>query len=174
MLKQVFAALALASLTACATVPANPLTPQQRAAVFVDDVSTTWSVEDARRAENPAYVTGKEDVQKRLTAAVEQAFANSPAGSEAVEFLVDVKNYNRVGAAQTILVGGANMIVADVAVRRKSDGQTIATYTGVMGSHTPPPGLLGAAVSAVARPDPVGIMASSFAQNLRARWERQK
>jgi hypothetical protein len=164
MLKRIFAALALASLTACASIPPNPLSAEQRSGVFVEGVSTNWSVEDGKRDQSPDYVAGKDDMQQRLTAAVQQAFANSPSGSEAVEFVVDVKNYNRVGTAQTLLIGGANMVVADVAVRRKSDGQIIGSYAGVMGLHTPPAGPLGVAVSAVTKPDPVGIMANNFAQ----------
>lgn len=174
MLKRLFAALALASLTACASTPPNPLTAQERAGVFVEGVSTAWSVEDGRRAENPNYLEGKADMQQRLTAAVQQAFANSPAGSEAVEFVVDVKNYNRVGMAQTALIGGANMVIGDVTVRRKSNGETLAVYQGVLGSHVPPAGVLGLAVTAAMRPDPVGIMANNFAKNLRARWDAAK
>lgn len=174
MLKRLFAALALASLAACASTPPNPLTPTQRSGVFVDGVSTAWSAEDGRRVDNPDYLLGKEDLQKRLTAAVEQAFANSPSGSEAVEFVVDVKTYNRVGMAMTTLLGGSNMVTADVAVRRKSDGQVIATYTGVSGVHTPPAGVLGLAIQAATRPDAVGIMSNTFARNLRARWDAAK
>lgn len=171
MIKKLFAALSLAALTACATTPPNPIQPAQRASVFVEDVSLTWSAEDGQRAANPEFVAGKADMQKRLEAAVEQEFANSPSGSEPVEFVVDVKTYNRVGAAMGNLVGGANTVAADVTVRRKSDGAVLGTYTGVTGMYASNMGIIGAIAQAASRPDIVGIMSNTFAKNLRARYE---
>jgi SepF-like predicted cell division protein (DUF552 family) len=170
MLKKFLAALALAGLTACASVP-NPLSVDQRGGVFVEDVSLNWKVDESKREPTPQYVEGKTDMQTRLEAAVEQEFRASPSGSTPVNFVVDVKTYNRVGAAMGNLIGGSNMVVADVRVVRKSDGAQLGVYENVTGMHASNGGVIGLVAQAVTKPDVVGIMANSFATNLRKRFE---
>lgn len=166
----VFAALAMAAVSACASVP-NPIDAQTRSGVFVEGADLVWNVEDGKRLENPAYVEGKADMQARLEAAVENEFKASPAGSEPVTFKIDVKNYSRVGTAMGNLIGGSNMVTADVTVIRKSDGKELGKYEDVVGMFASNGGLIGLAVQAATKPDVVGVMADSFAANLRTRFE---
>ena len=173
MFRKFLALVAAVSLTACASTP-NPLTPDVRSGLFVQDVALNWNVDETKREQSPAYVEGKQDLQTRLEAAVEQEFKNSPSGSQPVDFVVDIKNYSRVGAAMGNLIGGSNMVIADVKVVRKSDGATLGVYENVTGMYASNHGIIGAIAQAVSKPDIVGIMANSFAATLRQRFDAKK
>jgi uncharacterized lipoprotein YmbA len=163
LFKPVLAAAALAlTLAACASAP-NPLDLQSRQALFVKDVATGWTYDDSKKADDEHYQAYKKDALPRLTAAVTQAFATSPAGSTAVTFKIDVKTFDasRLGAR----------IIGDVHVVRNADGKEVGLYKDVVGFQTSNGGLLGLALQAVVKPDVVGIAANSFAQNLRARFD---
>jgi hypothetical protein len=163
LFKPVLAAAALAlTLAACASAP-NPLDLQSRQTLFVKAVATSWTYNDAKQAADEHYQAYKKDAEPRLTAAVTQAFATSPAGSSAVTFKIDVKTFeaSRLGAR----------IIGDVHVVRNTDGREVALYKDVIGFQTSSGGLLGLAFQAVVKPDVVGIAANSFAQNLRARFD---
>jgi hypothetical protein len=164
------AAAAAAALSACASTP-NPLDLQTRNGVFLKQVATNWSVEDGKRAEKPEYVSGKEDLVARLKAAVETEFKNSPSGSEPIDFQIDIKGYSRVGALMGNMIGGSNMVIADVRVVRESDGKVLGVYQNVMGMYASNAGVLGAIAQAVTKPDIVGIMSNSFAGSLKHRFE---
>lgn len=173
MIRAVLAAAAMLALAACASVP-NALDAQTRQSIFVKDAGVTWSVADAKVADKPEYQAGKAELLAKLEPAVEQAFKASPAGAEPVRFDINVKQYSRVGAAMGNLIGGSNMVVADVAVVRESDGRTLGTYKDVAGVFASNGGIIGAVVQAATKPDIEGIMANSFAQNLRARFDAKK
>lgn len=169
MLRLFAVALAALTLTACASVP-NALDGQTRQGIFVKDVGVAWSFDDAKVADKPEYAAGKADLQARMKNAVAGAFTTSPAGSDAVRFDIDVKRYTRVGAAMGNLVGGANMVVADVTVVRIADNKTLGVYKDVPGIFASNGGVIGALVQAATKPDIVGVMANSFAQNLHSRF----
>lgn len=171
MFRVLAVAFAAATLTACATAP-NPIDTSTRQSVFVQDAGVRWSVEDAERQANPDYAAGKADITKRLEDAVEKAFEGSPAGSQAVRFEIDVTDYSRVGAAMGNLLGGSNMVIADVRVVRVADGQVLGVYEDVYGMMASNGGIIGLAVQAATKPDIVGIMANSFAAELRRRYDR--
>lgn len=171
MLRGIFVAIAVAMLSACATVPPNPVSQTTRESLFVKQVETAWAVpapKKARTAEQQAkYDEGTADLDTRLKAAVTDTFAVSPAGSEGVTFKIRVKQANP---------GFMGAVVADVDVLRISDGASLGTYTDVMGADTSGSngGLLGMAIAAAMKPDSVGIMSNSFAANLRARFDSPK
>ena len=167
------AALAMTVVGACATAP-NPLDAQTRGGLFVESADVSWAVDDAKRLDNPAYVEGKTDMIARLDAAVEEAFKASPAGSTPVTFKIDVKNYSRINAVVGNLLGGSNAVVGDVTVLRKSDGATLGVYKDVYGMFASNGGIIGLAVQAATKPDVPQVMADSFAQNLRARFDAKK
>lgn len=170
MFRAVIAACAALTLAACASVAPNALDANTRQAMFVKDVAVGWSFDDAKNAAKDDYVAGKADLQGRLRTAVAAAFKASPAGSDAVRFDIDVKRYSRVGAAMGNIVGGSNMVIADVKVVRIADGKELGVYKDVTGVFASNGGVLGAIVQAATKPDVVGIMANNFAQNLRTRF----
>ena len=163
----------LLALTACASTP-NPLDAKARQALFVKDAEIAWSYDDAKNNDKPEYVAGKTEFTSKLETAVEQAFKVSPAGADPVKFVVDVKRYSRVGAAMGNIIGGSNMVTADVKVVRLADGSQVGVYKGVTGLFASNGGLLGAVVQGITKPDVEGVMANSFAQNLRARFDAKK
>src|SRR5690606_12505299 len=157
-------------LAACATVP-NPIALETRNSFYVKDADVVWKVEDADRLDKPEYVEGKEDLVARLKPAVEAAFKTSPSGADAVTFRIEIKEYTRVGAAMGNLIGGSNTVTADVYIVRISDGAEIGVYENVYGMYASNGGIIGAVVQAASKPDIVGIMANSFAQNLRSKFD---
>jgi hypothetical protein len=171
VLRKIAAVVACAMLSACVTVPPNPLTQTAREAMFVKDVQTAWAVpapKKPRTAEQQTkYETGTADLDTRLKASVAQAFSVSPAGAEPVTFKVNVKQANP---------GFLGSVAADVDVVRISDGAILGAYTDVMGADTSGGngGLLGLAIAAAMKPDSVGIMSNNFAANLRARFDAKK
>ena len=172
MFKRIAAVAATAAmLSACVSAPPNPLDTATRQGTYVKDAAVIWSVDDTKRGDNPAYVEGKADVLAKLEAAVEEQFKTSPAGSVPVNFKIDVKSYSRVGAAMGNLIGGSNMVVADVTVVREADGAELGTYKAVTGMYASNGGLIGLAVQAASKPDVPQVMANSFATNLRARFD---
>lgn len=170
MLRIAAAALAALSLAACASVP-NALDPQTRQSLFVKDATIAWAAPAPKAEPKPEYLTARDEFKSKLEAAVEQAFQGSPAGSQPVRFDIQVKTYNRVGAAMGNLIGGSNAVVADVSVVRESDGRVLGVYRDVMGMHAANGGLIGLAVQAATKPDIEGIMANNFAQTLRRRFD---
>lgn len=168
MFRKLLAALALTALTACASTP-NPISASARQAMFVKDVGLAWNAPDPAEPK-PEFVAGKQELQERLEKAVEETFRLSPAGSEPVVFQIDIKRYSRVGAAMGNLIGGSNLVVADVKVVRP-DGQVAGVYQDVTGVFASNGGIIGAVVQGVTKPEIEGIMANSFAQNLRARFD---
>lgn len=173
MFRSILAAFAALTLTACASVP-NALDAQTRQSIFVKDAAVGWSFDDAKQADKAAYVEGKTEFLGKLETAVEEAFKASPAGGEPVRFEIDVKRYSRVGAAMGNLIGGSNMAQADVSVVRETDGKVLGVYKDVVGLHASNGGVIGAIVQGVTKPDIEGIMANSFAQNLRVRFDAKK
>jgi len=171
MLRLIAAACAALTLAACATGP-NPIAPETRQAVFVEDAGVVWSVEDTQRLVNADYVQGKQDLVTRLESAVEAAFATSPAGAQAVRFEIDIKQYSRVGAVVGNMLGGSNIVTADVRVIRISDGEVLGVYEDMWGMMASNGGIIGAVVQGISKPDVVGIMTNNFAANLRARYDR--
>jgi hypothetical protein len=169
MFRFLMVALAAASLTACASTP-NALKTDVRDKIFIQEVSETWAAVDGKRAENADYLTGKADLQARLKIAVETEFKASPSGSDAARFEITVKSYSRVNAAMGNIIGGSNMVMADVRVVRISDGAELGVYKDVVGMHASNGGLIGAIAQAATKPDIVGIMTNSFAANLRAKF----
>ena len=173
MFRKLAALAAVLSLAACASVP-NPLTSEVRDGLFVKDAAVNWTVDESKRTPNEAYVAGKQEFVTKLEQAVEEQFRNSPSGAEPVRFEIDVKTYNRVGAAMGNLIGGSNAAIADVKVIRESDGQVLGVYENVMGMHASNAGIIGAVAQAMTKPDIEGIMANSFAVNLRNRFDAKK
>jgi len=173
MLRKLAAVAALLVLAACATVPPNPLTATSRQAMYVKDVQTAWNLEAKG---NPKPKTDEEKAKleenngkldARLKAAVTDAFATSPAGSEPVTFKINIKQANP---------GFLGSVTADVSVIRISDGAELGVYKGVMGADTSGAngGLLGIAIAAAMKPDSIGIMSNNFATALRARFDAVK
>jgi len=173
MLRAAAISLAALSLAACASVP-NALDASTRQSVFVKDATIAWNTPAPKSEPNPEFVAGQEELKTKLEAAVEQAFQGSPAGSQPVRFDISVKRYSRVGAAMGNLIGGSNAVLADVSVVRETDGKVLGVYNDVMGMHASNGGVIGAIAQAVTKPDIEGIMANSFAQNLRARFDAKK
>ena len=171
MIRLLTAALAALTLAACAAGP-NPIDAATRQSVFVKDAGIVWSVEDGQRLANAEYVAGKDDLVERLEAAVEAEFATSPAGADPVRFEIDVKQYSRVGALTGNLLGGSNMVTADVRVVRVADGVVLGVYENVFGMMASNGGIIGAVVQGISKPDVVGIMADGFAAELRRRYNR--
>lgn len=165
-------ALAGLSLAACASVP-NPLDSQTRQSMFVKDATISWAAPGPKE-EKPEYVAGRDELKTKLEAAVEQAFAGSPAGSEAVRFEINVERYSRVGMAMGNLIGGANTVQADVSVVRERDGKVLGVYNDVVGMQASNGGVIGLVAQAAMKPDVEGIMANSFAQNLHTRFTAKK
>lgn len=160
------------ALTACVSIPPNPLNADARQALFVKDVKTEWNLtppkkEPKKPVDPVVFKAAQTDVEGRLIAAVSSAFATSPAGAEGVTFKIEIKRFTPgfLGA-----VGG------DVSVIRVSDNKVLGVYTDVFGADTSGSqgGLIGLAIAAASKPDSIGIMSNQFAANLRARFERKK
>ncbi|HVZ28959.1 MAG TPA: hypothetical protein VG839_01105 [Asticcacaulis sp.] len=162
--------LAALCLTACASTP-NPLALTTRDGFYVKQADVVWKVDESKRTPNAEYDAGKADLQARLKTSVENEFKTSPSGSEAAIFEVDVTSYSRVGAAMGNIIGGSNMVVGDVHVLRASDHSEIAVYKGVYGSYTSNGGIIGAIAQAASKPDIVGIMANTFAADMRKKFD---
>lgn len=173
MYRVAFACASVLALTACASVP-NALDAQTRQSLFVKDAAVAWSVKDDKKVDNADYAAAKAEFLGKLEAAVESNFRASPAGADPVRFEIDVKRYNRVGAAMGNIIGGSNAVLADVKVVRESDGRQLGVYKDVIGMHASNGGIIGAVVQGITKPDIEGIMANSFAQNLRARFDAKK
>jgi hypothetical protein len=173
MYRVALACAAVLALSACASVP-NALDAQTRQSLFVKDAAVAWSVKDDKKAEDADYAAHKAEFLGKLETSVENTFRASPAGSDPVRFQIDVKRYSRVGAAMGNLIGGSNAVVADVKVVRESDGRELGVYKDVVGMHASNGGIIGAVVQGITKPDVEGIMANSFAQNLRARFDARK
>lgn len=171
MFRMLTVAVAALTLAACATGP-NPIDAATRQSVFVQDTGLVWSVEDNQRLANTNYVTGKQDLAERLEAAVETEFATSPSGAEPIRFEIDVKQHSRVGALVGNMLGGSNLVTADVRVIRVSDNAVLGVYEDVFGMMASNAGIIGAVVQSVSKPDVVGIMSANFAAELRRRFDR--
>jgi hypothetical protein len=169
MLRATAVALAALSLAACASVP-NALDAQTRQSMFVKDATIAWAAPEPKEAK-PEFVAARDEFKAKLETAVEQAFVGSPAGSQPVRFDISIKRYSRVGAAMGNLIGGSNAVMADVSVVRESDGKVLGVYKDVMGMHAANGGVIGLIAQAAMKPDIEGIMANSFAQNLRTRFD---
>lgn len=167
------AAAACLSLAACATGP-NPLDVSTRDGVFVKDATLKWEVKDQGKSDDTNYVAGRDDMMKRLETAVEQEFKSSPSGADPIVFEIDVKSYNRFGAAASNIIGLSNMVTADVKVMRASDRKELGVYKNVAGIYATSGGLLGAVAQSVSKPDVVGIMANNFSSDLRRRFDKKK
>jgi hypothetical protein len=174
MRKIIVMALAAISLSACATATPNPIDLSTRNSFYVKQADIAWKVDESKRTPNAEYDASKADLQGRLKSAVEAQFKTSPSGSEAVIFEIDVKGYSRVGAAMGNIIGGSNAVVADIHVLRESDHSEVAVYTDISGAYTSNGGLIGAIAQGIGKPDIVGVMANTFAANLRARFDSAK
>lgn len=172
MLRATTIALAALSLAACASVP-NPLDRPTRQSMFVKDATIAWTAPEPKEVK-PEYVAGRDELKAKLETAVEQAFAGSPAGSQGVRLDINIERYSRVGMAMGNLIGGANSVQADVSVVRESDGKVLGVYTDVVGFQASNGGIVGLIAQAAMKPDIEGIMANSFAQNLRTRFDAKK
>lgn len=173
MLRKFIVAVLAATLAACVSTPPNPLTPAVRQTLFVRDSAITWSAQDGDDSD-AFYVAERAAFRERLQTAVNAAFDNSPAGSEPVRFDIEVKQYSRVGMMVGNLLGGANVVLADVHVVRLSDGQRLGTYTDIMGRSATGGGVIGVLVQAATRPDVAQVMSDTFAANLRQRFDAER
>lgn len=161
MMLRVFLVVAMAAaLAACATTTPNPMSADLRNGVFVKNVTVVWDAKDGKRAGNEGYEKHKADMQARLHDDVEAAFRTSPSGSEPVTFRITVTQFS-----------GDNLVDANVDVVRISDGKVLATYEKVEGIHVSSGGLLGLVAEAALKVDQVGMAATNFTQNLRARFD---
>ena len=158
------------ALSACSTVP-NPIALEVRDTVYVENVDIKWMYGDGKNAGDYEYEKDKKDLIERLHSAVKTTFATSPSGPEAVDFKIHVRKYSRVNAFVGNVLGGSNHVSATVTVVRKKDGQELGKYEKVSGIHSSGGGILGAVIQAAMDPDIVGIMANSFASNLRKRFD---
>ena len=159
MYKFMIVALCAAGMAACASTP-NPIAAETRSGTYVTGADLVWSVDDAdEQDDNGNYAAGRDDLLARLEAAVETEFAHSPAGSQPVSFSINIERYNRVNALTGNIIGGSNMVVADV-------------YVDVTGYHASGAGIIGAIAQAATQPDIVGIMSNSFVADLRRRFDR--
>ncbi|SDM02165.1 hypothetical protein [Maricaulis salignorans] len=164
-------ALCAAFMTACASTP-NPIAAETRSGTYVTGADLVWSVDDAdEQDDNGNYAAGRDDLLARLEAAVETEFAHSPAGSQPVSFSIDIQRYNRVNALTGNIIGGSNMVIADVSVIDEN-GNVLGVYEDVTGYHASGAGIIGAIAQAAIQPDIVGIMSNSFVADLRRRFDR--
>lgn len=163
---------AVVALAGCVSIPPNPLTPDARQALFVKDVAATWALtppkKEPKKPVDPVeFKAAQTDVETRLTAAVGNAFASSPAGADGVTFKIEIKRFTP---------GFLGSVGGDVTVIRVADNKVLGVYTDVFGADTSGAqgGLIGLAIAAASKPDSIGIMSNQFATNLRARFERKK
>ncbi len=165
--------LSLLLVAGCTTTTPNPLSSDTRYGVYVDSVEVSWSVDDeAKAASNEDYAAGKATLIELLQARVSEEFRNSPSGSEAVRFDVDVATYHRVGAAFGNIIGGSNGVSASVSVVRLSDDTVLGVYSAT-GNYASNAGIIGAIAQSIIQPDIEGIMANDFAEKLRRNFDRQ-
>lgn len=165
MLKVFAVAACAATLPLAAMAKPNPLPAELRQGLFIKDVELTWSYDDSKLADDASYVAYKADAQTRIKASVANAFANSPAGSEAAVFKINVTNFSCASTGCSVR--------ADVAVVQQSDGRELGVYPKVQGFQIASGGLLGVAIQAAVKPDVVGIMSANFAATLRGKFDKK-
>jgi len=173
--------MATIMLSACATAP-NPLSLEARDQFFVKSTTVTWDlpekeqkVEDKKDAKDAGErAEGRKQIVEKLNYAISEEFKNSPSGPTPINFNVAIQRYDRVGAAVGNLVGGNNIVVANVLVTDANTGGQIGVYNKIVGAHTSNFGLVGAVVQASTKPDIPGIMANSFAKKLRKTFDSEK
>ena len=117
---------------------------------------------------------GRRQLVEKLNYAINEEFKNSPSGPTPIDFNVSIRRYDRVGAAVGNIVGGNNMLIADVIVADTNTGNEIGVYEEIIGAHSSNFGLVGAVVQAASKPDIPGIMANSFAKKLRKAFDGKK
>lgn len=169
-------------LTACASTPPNPLSLDQRDQVFLKNVNVVWdlsekeqAVEEKKDAKGKGQrQEGRAELEEKLKLVVKEEFINSPSGPDPITFDIAIKRYDRVGAAVGNVIGGNNILVANVRVKDSNDGQEIAVYEEVNGYYASNFGLVGAVVQAATKPDIPGLMAKSFSETLRKRFDSKK
>lgn len=180
-LKFIVVGLALLGLTACASTP-NPLSADTRDQFFVQNTKVTWALPEEEQAievkkdanDEGQRAEGRKLLEEKLNVIVAEEFKNSPSGQTPIDFNVAIKRYDRVGAAVGNIIGGNDQMVADVVVTDNSSGQEIAVYEDIVGIRVSSYGVLGAVIQATTKPDIEGIMASSFAKNLRKRFDQKQ
>lgn len=182
--KQVCRGLLLSTvlLSACASTP-NPLSLETRDQFFVQSSTITWALtEKEQEVENKkdatddgTRATGRQELHEKLSLALDNEFANSPSGPNPIDFDVAIKKYDRAGSiSQHVLGTDHNKLIADVTVKNAASGAELAVYEDVVGFRSGSFGILGAVVDAASEPDIPGIMAQSFAQQLRKRFDSKK
>ena len=179
--KFIFVGLAAYLLAACATGP-NPLTDQSRDQFFVKNTKVTWALPEKEEAvevkkdskDDGQRAEGRKAIEEKLILVVANEFANSPSGPTPIDFNIAIKRYDRVGAAIGNMIGGSDMLVADVIVTDTASGEELAVYEDVKGVRTSNFGILGAVVQAASDPDIEGLMADSFTKKLRKKFDSDK
>jgi len=181
VVKSIFIGFAAYLLVACASTP-NPLSGEARDQFFVKSTQVTWALpekEEAVEAKKDANDDGKraegrKDLEEKLNLIVADEFANSPSGPTPVDFNIAITRYDRVGAGVGNIIGGSDMLVANVIVTNSTNGEEIAVYEDVKGIRTSGGGVLGAVIQAASKPDIEGLMATSFAKKLRKRFDKKQ
>ena len=161
-------------LGACATVD-NPLTLETRDQFFLQSSSVTWDLTDKEQeveekkdlADDGERAEGRKQLEEKLVFAVEDNFGDSPSGPNPMAFNIEIERYDRVGATVGNVIGGSNLLIADVTVTDVTSGEIVATYNDVRGHYTSNFGVAGALLQAATKPDIPGLMAVSFAKDLK-------
>ena len=175
------AGIATLLLSACATAP-NPLSLEERDQFFLKSTNITWDLpekeqetEDEKDAKDSGQrAEGRKQLQEKLNLAIMEEFKDSPSGPNAMNFEVKIQKYDRTGAVVSNVVGGGNLLIADVIATDASSGEELGVYPGIHGAHTSNFGVLGAVVQAATKPDIPGVMSNDFAKRLKKTFNSEK
>ena len=168
-------------LSACATVE-NPMTLEVRDQFFLQSSSVEWTLTEKEQqdedkkdsSDDGERAEGRKQLEEKLVFAVEDSFSSSPSGPNPMAFNIEIERYDRVGAVVGNIIGGSNLLIADVTVTDVNSGEVVATYNDVTGYYASNFGIAGALVQAATKPDIPGLMATSFAKTLKKTFESDK
>jgi hypothetical protein len=193
-------AFALGSLSACASVPANSISAEQRASVKVSEVKVTFADSfklpdmttrlryfDQYKAENPEIVAAdveSDEVARRgkvtneyiavaLREEILKAFAKDPSGARPTTIALSVNAMELTGGVTTLLVK-ANSVGVDASFVDTATNRPLGAYDNIVAFNGGPGGVVSVALEATTKGGPADDAIEAYARELFMRFNRAK
>jgi hypothetical protein len=197
-MRLMLAAMALGMLSACASVPPNSLSAEQRASVKVSEVKVTFAGSfkvpnmttrmryfDKYKAEYPELVAAdtesdetakrgkltKEYVSVALREEILEAFAKGPSGPRATAIALSVNSMQLTSTMTTLLVK-ANSVGADASFVDPKTAEKLGAYDNIVAFNGGPGGVVSVALEAATKGGPADDAAEAYARELFMRFNR--
>lgn len=194
----VMAAICLSVLSACASVPANPLSAEQRASVKVSEVKVSFADSfkapnmttrmryfDKYKAEYPEIVAAdtdsdesakrgrltKEYVSVALREEILKVFAKGPSGARATAIALSVNSMQLTGGLTPLIVK-ANSVGADASFVDPATSEKLGAYDNIVAFNGGPGGVVSVALEATTKGGPADDAIEAYARELFMRFNR--